>query len=108
MLDGQFKHEVPTACPPTPTSSYHHCFLGFCRTQGYHRYFLSSFPQAFPLHSIANLKSLGPGDLQWMTAGRGIVHCEMPLGDKPSTGLQLWVNLVSFSSLVQGSDVILI
>ncbi|KAI3654332.1 hypothetical protein MP228_001051 [Amoeboaphelidium protococcarum] len=34
---------------------------------------------------------IGPGDLQWMTAGRGIVHAEMPL--QPSHGLQLWVNL---------------
>ncbi len=36
----------------------------------------------------------GPGDLQWMTAGRGIVHCEMPVSKEPCTGLQLWVNLV--------------
>jgi hypothetical protein len=33
------------------------------------------------------------GDLQWMTAGRGIVHCEMPVGDAVCHGLQLWVNL---------------
>ncbi|KAF8925686.1 hypothetical protein BGZ58_000593 [Dissophora ornata] len=56
--------------------------------------------------------TIGPGDLQWMTAGRGIVHCEMPVKDmeeeaptsqdaKNDTttksitthGLQLWVNL---------------
>ena len=30
-----------------------------------------------------------------MTAGRGIVHCEMPLGTKPMHGLQLWINLGS-------------
>ena len=30
---------------------------------------------------------------QWMTAGRGIVHCEMPYGEGPGHGLQLWVNL---------------
>lgn len=39
--------------------------------------------------------SIGPGDLQWMTAGRGIVHAEMP-DLKPGQrvhGLQLWVNL---------------
>ena len=28
-----------------------------------------------------------------MTAGRGIVHCEMPYGDGVAHGLQLWVNL---------------
>lgn len=33
------------------------------------------------------------GDLQWMTAGRGIVHSEMPATDSESHGLQLWVNL---------------
>jgi len=36
---------------------------------------------------------LGPGDLQIMTAGRGIVHCEMVTGDGVCRGLQLWVNL---------------
>ncbi|ORY05085.1 hypothetical protein K493DRAFT_275279 [Basidiobolus meristosporus CBS 931.73] len=34
---------------------------------------------------------IGPGDLQWMTAGRGIVHAEMP--QTKCHGLQLWVNL---------------
>ena len=28
-----------------------------------------------------------------MTAGRGIVHCEMPVGTEMCRGLQLWVNL---------------
>lgn len=28
-----------------------------------------------------------------MTAGRGIVHSEMPAGEGPNTGLQLWINL---------------
>ncbi|KAI8929426.1 RmlC-like cupin domain-containing protein [Entophlyctis helioformis] len=37
--------------------------------------------------------TIGPGDLQWMTAGRGIVHAEMPLSKDVCTGLQLWVNL---------------
>ncbi|KAM9319282.1 pirin [Gastrophryne carolinensis] len=36
---------------------------------------------------------LDPGDLQWMTAGRGIVHAEMPATTEPAHGLQLWVNL---------------
>lgn len=43
--------------------------------------------------------SLGPGDLQFMTAGKGIVHAEMPRIDKEDgdidmvEGLQLWVDL---------------
>lgn len=37
--------------------------------------------------------TISPGDLQWMTAGRGIVHCEMPHGTEEARGLQLWINL---------------
>ncbi|KAG7661049.1 PRN1 [[Candida] subhashii] len=39
---------------------------------------------------------LYPGDLQFMTAGRGVVHSEMPVPNKdgsPTVGLQLWVDL---------------
>jgi hypothetical protein len=36
---------------------------------------------------------IGPGDLQWMTAGRGIVHSEVPGKEGEAHGLQLWVNL---------------
>ncbi|KAH6851162.1 RmlC-like cupin domain-containing protein [Chaetomium sp. MPI-CAGE-AT-0009] len=43
-----------------------------------------------------NRGRLGPGDLQFMTAGRGIVHAEMPVANedgRPNVGLQLWVDL---------------
>ncbi|KAI5466974.1 RmlC-like cupin domain-containing protein [Mariannaea sp. PMI_226] len=43
-----------------------------------------------------NKGSLGPGDLQFMTAGRGVVHAEVPQRNadgKPIVGLQLWVDL---------------
>jgi redox-sensitive bicupin YhaK (pirin superfamily) len=46
--------------------------------------------------SVGNRGHLTPGGLQWMTAGRGIVHAEMPKpGDdgRRLVGLQLWVNL---------------
>jgi len=43
---------------------------------------------------------LYPGDLQWMTAGRGIMHSEMP-GNEPTRGLQLWVNLKSTDKMVE-------
>ncbi|KAF9989700.1 hypothetical protein BGZ75_005379 [Mortierella antarctica] len=38
---------------------------------------------------------IGPGDLQWMTAGKGIVHAEMPVKSNVGRahGLQLWINL---------------
>lgn len=39
---------------------------------------------------------IGPGDLQWMSAGSGIVHEEMPLeSPRGVQGLQLWVNLAA-------------
>ena len=41
------------------------------------------------------------GDLQWMTAGKGIVHCEMPWGDVESQGLQLWVNLAKKDKMIE-------
>lgn len=44
---------------------------------------------------------IGPGDLQWMTAGRGIVHCEMPVGTTAGHGLQLWVNLKKADKMVK-------
>ncbi len=41
-----------------------------------------------------NAGTLGPGDLQWMTAGKGILHAEMPASfDEESVGFQLWINL---------------
>ena len=37
---------------------------------------------------------IGPGDIQWMTAGKGIVHAEMPGSfEQRSYGFQLWINL---------------
>ena len=38
---------------------------------------------------------LGAGDVQWMTAGSGIMHQEMPQGDAQGRmhGFQLWANL---------------
>jgi quercetin 2,3-dioxygenase len=45
---------------------------------------------------------LGPGSVQWMTAGRGIVHSEMPeQEDGLMWGFQLWVNLPAREKLTQ-------
>ena len=47
--------------------------------------------------SLGNQGALGAGDVQWMTAGRGIMHQEMPTGDAQGRmhGFQLWANLPS-------------
>ncbi len=45
--------------------------------------------------SMGNKGSISCGDVQWMTAGSGIIHQEMPKGDKNGRmgGFQLWANL---------------
>jgi redox-sensitive bicupin YhaK (pirin superfamily) len=44
--------------------------------------------------SVGNRGLLGPGSVQWMTAGRGLVHSEMPQQREGAMwGFQLWVNL---------------
>jgi quercetin 2,3-dioxygenase len=47
--------------------------------------------------SLGNRGKLGAGDVQWMTAGSGILHQEMPQGDALGRmhGFQLWANLPS-------------
>ena len=47
--------------------------------------------------SLGNAGKLGAGDVQWMTAGSGIMHQEMPHGDAEGRmhGFQLWANLPS-------------
>jgi len=81
-------------------------------------HFASSHPQdyeaGFPMHphrgietvtyvlsgvvhhrdTLGNSGSIGAGDVQWMTAGRGIMHEEMPqVRPEGIAGFQLWVNL---------------
>ena len=64
--------------------------------------------------SLGNRGSLGSGDIQWMTAGSGILHQEMPKGDPEGKmhGFQLWANLPASLKMtkpryqdVQGKDV---
>ncbi len=55
--------------------------------------------------SVGNEGDLGPGDVQWMTAGSGVVHSEMPHPDLQRTGgtvhgLQLWVNLPAKDKMI--------
>jgi quercetin 2,3-dioxygenase len=64
--------------------------------------------------SLGNKGRLGPGSVQWMTAGSGILHQEMPEGNVKGQmhGFQLWANLPSSLKMtspryqdVQGTDI---
>jgi redox-sensitive bicupin YhaK (pirin superfamily) len=53
--------------------------------------------------SLGNKGDIGSGDVQWMTAGSGIIHQEMPKGDKEGRmeGFQLWANLRAIDKMMQ-------
>jgi len=52
--------------------------------------------------SIGNAGKIGPGDIQWMTAGGGVLHQEMPKVAKGMMhGLQLWVNLPAKNKMME-------
>jgi redox-sensitive bicupin YhaK (pirin superfamily) len=52
--------------------------------------------------SIGNKGVIGDGDVQWMTAGSGIIHQEMPVRTPGRTrGFQLWVNLPSAGKMME-------
>lgn len=56
--------------------------------------------------SHGNAGRLGPGDVQWMTAGAGVVHSEMPAEDFQRRGgrmhgFQLWVNLPQRDKMIR-------
>ena len=53
--------------------------------------------------SLGNSGVIGPGDVQWMTSGRGIMHEEMPKRGPEGrvTGFQLWVNLPAAEKMSQ-------
>jgi redox-sensitive bicupin YhaK (pirin superfamily) len=52
--------------------------------------------------SLGNRGDIGCGDVQWMTAGSGIIHQEMPKGDKEGKmeGFQLWANLPAAAKMM--------
>jgi len=52
--------------------------------------------------SLGNKGIIGSGDVQWMTAGSGIIHQEMPKGDADGRmyGFQLWANLPSAQKMM--------
>jgi len=56
--------------------------------------------------SVGHKGIIGPGDLQWMIAGKGIIHAEMPVhgpGHPNPVGLQLWVDLPKEHKMVDPS-----
>jgi redox-sensitive bicupin YhaK (pirin superfamily) len=51
--------------------------------------------------SVGNVGLLEPGSVQWMTAGRGIIHSEMPeQAEGRMAGFQLWVNLAAKDKMI--------
>ena len=46
---------------------------------------------------------LAQDDVQWMTAGKGIIHAELPNEDKASHTLQLWLNLPAAAKMVESA-----
>jgi quercetin 2,3-dioxygenase len=53
--------------------------------------------------SLGNMGAIGPGDVQWMTSGRGILHEELPTRSPEGQiyGFQLWVNLPAAQKMSQ-------
>jgi redox-sensitive bicupin YhaK (pirin superfamily) len=53
--------------------------------------------------SLRNRGVIAPGDVQWMSAGSGIIHQEMPRGDERGAmhGFQLWANLPAASKMTE-------
>jgi redox-sensitive bicupin YhaK (pirin superfamily) len=52
--------------------------------------------------SLGNQGTISSGDVQWMTAGSGIIHQEMPQGDENGSmhGFQLWANLPAAQKMI--------
>ncbi len=117
--------QLTQATPVIEGAGVHlHRAFGFCKTEDFDPFLLlddfrndnpDHYRAGFPWHphrgietityilsgtvehgdSLGNQGSLGAGDIQWMTAGRGILHQEMPKGDANGQihGFQLWANL---------------
>ncbi|WVZ93316.1 hypothetical protein U9M48_039304 [Paspalum notatum var. saurae] len=45
--------------------------------------------------------TISTGDVQWLTAGRGVVHSEMPAGHGVQRGINIWINLAAEDKIVE-------
>ena len=50
--------------------------------------------------NLGNKGIISPGDIQWMSAGSGIIHQEMPKGSDGIYGFQLWINMPSNKKMI--------
>lgn len=90
MLD-EFKVALPAGFPDHPHRGFETV-----------TYMLPSSPGAMTHEdSCGNAGTLRAGDLQWMTAARGILHSEVPEDDQPAHGLQMWINLASKDKMIE-------
>lgn len=84
MLD-EFKVPLPAGFPDHPHRGFETV-----------TYMLPSSPGAMTHEdSAGNAGTLRAGDLQWMTAARGILHSEVPESRQPAHGIQMWINLAA-------------
>ncbi|CAL5002575.1 unnamed protein product [Urochloa decumbens] len=45
--------------------------------------------------------TINTGDVQWLTAGRGVVHAEVPAGEGVQRGINVWINLAANDKMVE-------
>ncbi|CAO2201485.1 unnamed protein product [Urochloa humidicola] len=45
--------------------------------------------------------TINTGDVQWLTAGRGVVHAEVPAGEGVQRGINIWINLAANDKMVE-------
>lgn len=52
-------------------------------------------------NATANKDNLGPGDMQWLTAGKGVIHREDPAPGEMVHSMQLWLNLPAANKMME-------
>ena len=84
LLDELFSEEAGDSLPGFPPHPHRGFETVSYMLEGYMRH----------EDHLGNRSEIGPGGVQWMTAGRGVIHSEMPLQERGRMhGFQLWINL---------------